>query len=239
MSRPFRARGAPYDRLVAHGRGPGPAWAIFATDCAAKSVFLEACACSGLVIVLGCRPGGQLLQSFGQHFKLFVCAEFVESVNADLNRSGVVVGYIVDVFGFAHDHLCSVFVPHQTLVALHLAARIWLLAQLSVSDCELVHTLLLKNEASTARWVQWQGPRTAAGVLPLSAWPLPYARVSFRETAAPFQRGEFDKVTGLRFGLRYGYGSRDGYGVTLRYGCLYKTPVTVTRRNPLLTAASL
>ena len=54
-------------------------------------------------IILGCRPNGQLLQSFGQCFELFVCAEFVESVNADLNGSGVIIGYIVNVFGFAHD----------------------------------------------------------------------------------------------------------------------------------------
>src|SRR5262249_2618562 len=47
----------------------------------------------------------------------------------------------------------------------------------------------------------------------------------------PPLRREFEKVTELRFGLRYGYGSRDGYGVTLRYGCLYKTPGTVTRRG--------
>jgi len=37
--------------------------------------------------------------------------------------------------GFAHDHLCKRVVPHQALVALHLAARMWLLA----SDCEVVH----------------------------------------------------------------------------------------------------
>ena len=33
---------------------------------------------------------------------LLVCAEFVQPVNADLNRLGVVVGDIVDVFGVAH-----------------------------------------------------------------------------------------------------------------------------------------
>ena len=106
---------------------------------------------TSLVAVLGCRPDGQLLQSFGQHFELLICAEFVESVDADLNSSGVVVGYIVDVFGSSHDHLCKRVVPHHTLVALHLAARMWLLARLPVSDCEVVHTLLLKYEASTGR----------------------------------------------------------------------------------------
>jgi hypothetical protein len=85
---------------------------------------------TSLVAVLGCRPDGQLLQSFGQHFELLICAEFVESVDADLNSSGVVVGYIVDVFGSSHDHLCKRVVPHHTLVALHLAARMWLLARL-------------------------------------------------------------------------------------------------------------
>jgi hypothetical protein len=49
---------------------------------------------TSLVAVLGCRPDGQLLQSFGQHFELLICAEFVESVDADLNSSGVVVGYM-------------------------------------------------------------------------------------------------------------------------------------------------
>ena len=91
-------------------------------------------------MVLGCRPNGQFLQSFGQHFELFFRAEFVESVNADLNRSGVVVGYIVDVFGSAHVHLCKSVVPHQVLVALRLAARLSLLARLLPSDCEVVHT---------------------------------------------------------------------------------------------------
>ncbi len=88
---------------------------------------------TSLVAVLGCRPDGQLLQSFGQHFELLICAEFVESVDADLNSSGVVVGYIVDVFGSSHDHLCKRVVPHHTLVALHLAARMWLLARRSMA----------------------------------------------------------------------------------------------------------
>ena len=46
MSRPFRALGAPYGKPVAPDRGPRPAWAIFATDCAARSVFVDAFACS-------------------------------------------------------------------------------------------------------------------------------------------------------------------------------------------------
>ena len=49
MSGPFQARGAPYGTPVAHDRCPRPAWAIFATDCAAKSIFVEcACSASGL-----------------------------------------------------------------------------------------------------------------------------------------------------------------------------------------------
>jgi hypothetical protein len=47
----------------------------------------------------------------------------MESVDADLNSSGVVVSYIVDGFGSAHDHLGKGVVPHHTLVALHLGAR--------------------------------------------------------------------------------------------------------------------
>jgi hypothetical protein len=39
------------------------------------------------------------LQPSGQQFELLVCAEFVQAVNADLNRLGVVVGDTVDVFG--------------------------------------------------------------------------------------------------------------------------------------------
>jgi hypothetical protein len=57
---------------------------------------------SALVIVCGCGPDDQLLQPCGQKFELLVCAEFVQAVNADLNRLGVVVGDIVDVFGAAH-----------------------------------------------------------------------------------------------------------------------------------------
>jgi hypothetical protein len=33
---------------------------------------------------------------------LLVCAEFVQAVNAGLNRLGVVVGDTVDVFGITH-----------------------------------------------------------------------------------------------------------------------------------------
>jgi hypothetical protein len=55
-----------------------------------------------LVIVCGCGPDDQLLQPCGQKFELLVCAEFVQAVNADLDRLGVVVGDIVDVFGVAH-----------------------------------------------------------------------------------------------------------------------------------------
>ena len=47
---------------------------------------------SALVIVCGCGPDDQLLQPCGQKFELLVCAEFVQAVNADLNRLGVVVG---------------------------------------------------------------------------------------------------------------------------------------------------
>jgi hypothetical protein len=42
------------------------------------------------------------LQPSGQPFELLVCAEFVQAVNADLNRLGVVVGDTVDVFGVTH-----------------------------------------------------------------------------------------------------------------------------------------
>jgi hypothetical protein len=54
------------------------------------------------VIVSRCRPDGQLLQPSGQQLELLVCAEFVQAVNADLNRLGVVVGNTVDVFGVTH-----------------------------------------------------------------------------------------------------------------------------------------
>jgi hypothetical protein len=42
------------------------------------------------------------LQPFGQQFELLVCAEFVQAVNADPNRLGVVVGDTVDVSGVTH-----------------------------------------------------------------------------------------------------------------------------------------
>ena len=57
---------------------------------------------SALVIVCGCGPDDQFLQPCGQKFELLVCAEFVQAVNADLNRLGVVVGDTVDVFGVTH-----------------------------------------------------------------------------------------------------------------------------------------
>jgi hypothetical protein len=69
---------------------------------------------TSLVAVLGCRPDGQLLQSFGQHFELLICAEFVESVDADLNSSGVVVGYIVDVFGQTPTHAAPISAACKT-----------------------------------------------------------------------------------------------------------------------------
>jgi hypothetical protein len=45
------------------------------------------------------------LQPSGQQFELRVCAEFVQAVNADLNRLGVVDGNTVDAFGVTHDRL--------------------------------------------------------------------------------------------------------------------------------------
>jgi hypothetical protein len=60
---------------------------------------------SALVIVCGCGPDDQLLQPCGQKFELLVCAEFVQAVNADLNRLGVVVGDSVNVFGTGHRSL--------------------------------------------------------------------------------------------------------------------------------------
>jgi hypothetical protein len=62
---------------------------------------------SASVIDSGCRPGGQLLQPSGQLFELLVCTEFVQAVNADLNRLGVAVGDTVDVFDVTHDRLRS------------------------------------------------------------------------------------------------------------------------------------
>jgi hypothetical protein len=42
------------------------------------------------------------LQSSGQQFELLACAEFVQAVNANLNRLGMAVGDIIDVFDVAH-----------------------------------------------------------------------------------------------------------------------------------------
>src|SRR5262245_24225487 len=57
---------------------------------------------SAFVDLSRCRPDGQLLQSSGQQFELLVRTEFVQAVNAELNRLGVVVGDTVDVFGVTH-----------------------------------------------------------------------------------------------------------------------------------------
>jgi hypothetical protein len=57
---------------------------------------------SVFAIASRCRPDGQLFQPSRQPFELLVCAEFVQAVNADLNRLGVVVGDTVDVFGVTH-----------------------------------------------------------------------------------------------------------------------------------------
>jgi hypothetical protein len=47
------------------------------------------------------------LQPSGQPFELLVCAEFLQAVDANLNRLGVVVSDTVDVFGVAHGRLQS------------------------------------------------------------------------------------------------------------------------------------
>src|SRR5262249_9930560 len=57
------------------------------------------------VMVSRVRPDGQLLLPSGQHCELLGCGKFVQTVNADLNRLGVVVGDTVDAFGAAHDRL--------------------------------------------------------------------------------------------------------------------------------------
>ena len=59
-------------------------------------------ALSGLSIVSRCRPDRQLLQLFGQHLELLACAEFVQTINANLNGLCVVGSDIVDLFGVAH-----------------------------------------------------------------------------------------------------------------------------------------
>jgi hypothetical protein len=61
---------------------------------------------SSFVIAYRGRPDGQLLQPSGQPFEMLVCAQFLQAVNTDLNRLGVVVSDTVDVFGITHfDHL--------------------------------------------------------------------------------------------------------------------------------------
>src|SRR5262249_3698579 len=62
---------------------------------------------SALVIDSGCRPGGQLLQPSGQQFELLICTEFVQAVNADLNRLGVAAGETVDGLDVTRDRLRS------------------------------------------------------------------------------------------------------------------------------------
>jgi hypothetical protein len=52
--------------------------------------------------IFRCRLCGQFLQPFSQPFKLPVCAELVQAVNADLNRFSVAVGDTVDLFGATH-----------------------------------------------------------------------------------------------------------------------------------------
>jgi hypothetical protein len=47
---------------------------------------LAPCGLSTFVIAYRGRPDGQLLQPSGQPFELLVCAEFLQAVNADLNR---------------------------------------------------------------------------------------------------------------------------------------------------------
>jgi hypothetical protein len=66
---------------------------------------------SAFVIVSRCRLDGQLLQPSGQQLELLVCAEFVQPVNANLNRLGVLVGDIIDVFGVTHSSSPSITVP--------------------------------------------------------------------------------------------------------------------------------
>jgi hypothetical protein len=72
------------------------------TGCAFDASPLAPSGLSVFAIVSRCGPDGQLLQPCGQPLELLVCAEFVQAVNADLNRLGVVVGDIVDVFGVTH-----------------------------------------------------------------------------------------------------------------------------------------
>jgi hypothetical protein len=96
----------------------------------------------------------------------------------------VVVGYVVDVFGFAHDHLCKRVVSHQSLGALHLAARMSLLARLLASDCEVVHTLLLKYEDSPQRQEAMQ--RLAKGAVQVElARTYGVSQVTISRLAAP------------------------------------------------------
>jgi len=57
---------------------------------------------SAYLIVSRCRSVGQLLQPSAQPFELLGCAQFLQAVNANLNRLGVLVGDTVDVFRVTH-----------------------------------------------------------------------------------------------------------------------------------------
>jgi hypothetical protein len=70
-----------------------------------------------LCIVSRSRQDRQLLQPSSQQFEFLACPELVQAVNADLNRSGMIVGDSVDVFGVAHGRcnslLGSCFTGHR------------------------------------------------------------------------------------------------------------------------------
>ena len=57
---------------------------------------------SPYLIVSRRRSVGQLLQPSPQPFELLVCAQFLQAVNANLNRLGVLVSDTVDVFRVTH-----------------------------------------------------------------------------------------------------------------------------------------
>jgi hypothetical protein len=57
---------------------------------------------SPYLIVSRRRSVGQLLQPSAQPFELLGCTQFLQAVNANLNRLGVLVSDTVDVFRVTH-----------------------------------------------------------------------------------------------------------------------------------------
>jgi hypothetical protein len=122
---------------------PARRWLFSRSDFSHKTLHSEragACALGSEPAAVWCSSFLHLHREVSLHVNTLNCSlRRVRGVNADQNRS------VVDI-GSAHDHPCNRVVPHQGLVAIHIAARMLRLARHTTVIVEGAATFMGRHE---------------------------------------------------------------------------------------------